>query len=187
MTARFELLRLAAEEVAEGVALVELEGRWDGEPPPARDARLEAGEHPVEPVRAVDGDGRLRATFAVPAGAASGPLALAAGDVRVRLPAPDGDREDRLASLARELNRARHQRDELRKEADELRRERDALREEAEELRARPAPRPPRRAPVPHEPPAPAVVTNETPPPAVFYGLAGLGVVGFLMVLVILL
>ncbi len=136
----FELLRLAAEEVAEGVVVVELEGRWTGDAPPADGTRLVAAGAQVRPVpeTASVTDGVLRATFALSAAAAAEPLALAADGLRVRLPEPDGPRADRLAAIARELNVVRRERDGLRaqaQEAETLRSELDALRAELESLR----------------------------------------------------
>lgn len=136
----FELLRLAAEEVAEGVVVVELEGRWTGDAPPADGTRLVTAGAQVRPVSETASvtDGVLRATFALSAAAAAEPLALAADGLRVRLPEPDGPRADRLTAIARELNVVRRERDGLRvqaQEAETLRSELDALRAELETLR----------------------------------------------------
>jgi hypothetical protein len=117
--APFELLRLAAEEVAAGIALVELEGRFAG---PVPDGLRLSGAAPV--VRRVD-DGTLRATFAVGLEQLAS-LRLQTDEIVVRLPQPDGGRTDRLAALAREANSLRHRVFDAEGRADELREQLDA-------------------------------------------------------------
>jgi len=123
----FELLRLAAEEVAEGVAVVELEGRWTGEAPPADAVRLRAGGERVGPVPGTASvrDDVLRASFVLPAMVVGEPLGLSAPGVRIRLPEPDGARADRLAAFARQVNELRHERDALAAQRDALLAEQD--------------------------------------------------------------
>ncbi|WP_205696410.1 hypothetical protein [Conexibacter sp. SYSU D00693] len=115
MTEGFELLRLAAEEVAEGVCVVELEGRWPSDDVVGDAVRLCAGPTEVTPVPGSAGatDGVLRARFVLPPTALAEDLVLLAPGIRVRLPEPDDGGSDRLAQLARELNRTRRERDRL--------------------------------------------------------------------------
>lgn len=110
MTAPFEVLRFRAAPAGDDVALVELTGRFGGVPDD-RPARLlvEAPHRRLE-LRAAasrqDGD-TWRATFAVPLDLADeASYALAMRGMVLDLPEPDVT-EDRVAQLARELNRMR--------------------------------------------------------------------------------
>jgi hypothetical protein len=116
-TDSFEVLRFDAAPVTEGVAVVELEGRWRrGGPGPERHPRLiveaEAAERLELPALAAGGDAdRWHASFAVPARDGAS-YALGLRGVRLDLPAPD-ERADgeRLVALARELNAVRRRLD----------------------------------------------------------------------------
>ncbi|HSD80210.1 MAG TPA: hypothetical protein VLB47_06095, partial [Solirubrobacteraceae bacterium] len=109
----FELLRFAAVAAGAGAVLLELEGRWPAGGPGRGRARLlvETARGPGELPAVADGEegGVWRASFAAPAEAVAGPLAVAAGALVVELPAPDpgDDATDRLARVARDANRLR--------------------------------------------------------------------------------
>ena len=110
MTAPFEVLGFTAAAASDDVAVVELTGRFDGAPD-ARPARLlvEGDGRRVElPATAAARDGATwRATFAVPLDLAErGAYALAMRGMVLDLPDPDRV-DDRVAAMARELNRQR--------------------------------------------------------------------------------
>jgi hypothetical protein len=121
-----EVLRLAADEVAHGVLLVELEAQVAGGVPDDL-VLLAAGREVAPLVHEAAGD-VLRATFAVPRAALAEGLALRTDDLLVRLPEPDGDRVDRLAALAREANALRRRVFDAEEAADLLRDELDTAR-----------------------------------------------------------
>jgi hypothetical protein len=154
--ALFELTRFSAEPVSDGVAVVEVDGRFaegalNGEAPRllVEDPSGEQLELPaIGPERGEDG--RWHATFAVPAGRlADSAFCLALRDLLLDLPAPDTTGPppggDRLVALTRELNAmrrrveeaeaAQRERDEARSELRDARRQLKAVRAEAEALR----------------------------------------------------
>lgn len=120
----FEVLRFEAAPSGADVALVELEGRFTGQPPrrPGRPRLVvELDGRPVEAGVVVGDDvptERWRATFALPVAALDSPsFALAVGrDLLLDLPSPDATPGDpdaaRLVRLARESNQLRRRLDE---------------------------------------------------------------------------
>ena len=114
--ATFELERFSLSPITADVALLEVEGRLAGAPKrfqaprmliePAYGARREHA-----PVEATTREGRVRASFAVPAEEIdTSALALAVGGLLLDLPAPDPvAAADRTVALAREANGLRHE------------------------------------------------------------------------------
>lgn len=116
----FEVLRFETLRATDAVAVLELEGAFDGLPPPARPRLLVEGQGQTRETAAVDAAAGepWSATFAVPLVAAVDPRTsfalVSGGGPIIALPAPtrtrsgDGTGEDRHVELARGANDLRH-------------------------------------------------------------------------------